>query len=80
MSVAKIAITLDREILTTIDRLVREHMFPNRSRVIQTAVQEKVAKIEFNRLARECSKLDAKSEQKMAEEGMSSEVESWPEF
>jgi hypothetical protein len=48
--------------------------------VIQSAVKEKVAKIESNRLARECFKLDAKSEQKMAEEGMSSEVESWPEY
>ena len=80
MSVAKVAITLDRDLLTTIDRLVRQHIFPNRSRVIQQAVEEKVAKLESNRLARECAKLDPDFEKAMAEEGLSNEVESWPAY
>jgi len=80
MSVAKVAITLDRDILTTVDRLVRQHLFPSRSRVIQQAVEEKIAKLESNRLARECAKLDPEFEKAMAEEGLSSEVESWPEY
>jgi len=80
MSVAKVAITLDRDILTTVDRLVRQHLFPSRSRIIQQAVEEKIAKLESNRLARECAKLDPEFEKTMAEEGLSSEVESWPEY
>lgn len=72
MTVAKIAITLDRDMLTTIDRLVRQQQFPSRSRIIQQAVEEKIAKLESNRLARECAKLDPDFEKSLAEEGMSS--------
>lgn len=80
MTVAKIAITLDQGILGEVDRLVRRHVFPNRSRVIQEAVREKVTRLSVNRLARECAKLDPKAEQAIAEEGMSGEVASWPEY
>ena len=80
MAVAKIAITIERDILGELDRLVRRHMFPNRSRAIQEAVGEKVRRLAVNRLARECAKLDRKTEQALAEEGMSGEVASWPEY
>ncbi len=80
MAVAKIAITLERDILGELDRLVRRHVFPNRSRAIQEAVREKVTRLSVNRLARECAKLDAKAEQSLAEEGMSGEVVAWPEY
>ena len=80
MSVAKIGITIEQDILTEVDRLVRRHVFPNRSRAIQEAVGEKVKRLAMNRLARECAKLDPKAEQALAEEGMSGEVGSWPEY
>jgi len=80
MTVAKIAITLEQDILGELDRLVRRHVFPNRSRAIQEAVREKVNRLSVNRLARECSKLDAKTEKALAEEGISGEVASWPEY
>lgn len=80
MPVAKIAITLEQDILTEVDRLVRRHIFPNRSRAIQEAVREKVNRLSVNRLARECAKLDPKSEQALAEEGMSGDATSWPEY
>jgi metal-responsive CopG/Arc/MetJ family transcriptional regulator len=80
MAVAKVAITLDQDILGELDRLVRRHVFPNRSRAIQVAVREKVERLSVNRLARECEKLDPKAEQACAEEDMSKEVASWPEY
>ena len=80
MSVAKIAITLEQDVLSELDRLVRRHIFPNRSRAIQEAVREKVTRLSFNRLANECAKLDPKAEQAIAEEGMSGEVAAWPEY
>ena len=80
MAVAKIAITLDQDILSEVDRLVRRHVFPNRSRAIQEAVGEKVKRLAMNRLARECAKLDPKAEKAFAEEGMSVEVTAWPEY
>jgi len=80
MSTAKVAITLDQNLLKRLDRLVRNRMFENRSRAIQEAVSEKLARLERNRLARECAKLDKKFEQTMAEEGLSLEVGEWPEY
>lgn len=80
MSVAKVAITLDQNLLITLDRLVRERRFPSRSRIIQQAVEEKVARIESNRLAKECEKLDRRFEQSLAEEGMGEEMRSWPAY
>ncbi len=58
MSASKIAITIDRETLQKLDLLVKVQRFPNRSRTIQEALDEKIGKIERNRLAKECEKLD----------------------
>jgi len=80
MSTAKVAITLDEDLLKRLDRLVKNRLFENRSRAIQEAVSEKLARLERGRLARECAKLDRKFEQVMAEEGLSVEAEEWPEY
>jgi metal-responsive CopG/Arc/MetJ family transcriptional regulator len=80
MSTAKVAITLDEDLLKRLDRLVKNRMFENRSRAIQEAVSEKLARLERGRLARECAKLDKNFEQTMAEEGLSAEVEEWPDY
>jgi metal-responsive CopG/Arc/MetJ family transcriptional regulator len=76
----KIAITLDAESLGELDRLVSEHRFPNRSLAIQEAVDEKLARLSHDRLARECAKLDPDHERALAEEGMLGELAEWPEY
>jgi len=80
MSSVKVAITLDRETLSLVDGLVSRSVFPNRSRAIQAAVAEKLARMERSRLASECAKLDPKFEKAFAEEGLSQELEAWPEY
>jgi len=55
-------------------------MFPNRSRAIQEAVEEKLDRLERSRLARECGRLDPEFEKAMAEEGISEELGEWPEY
>jgi len=47
---------------------------------IEEAVQEKVARLERTRLARECSRLDAAFEQKLADEGLTEDLAEWPEY
>ena len=79
MTVHKIAITLDEQLLKHIDRLVAERRFPNRSRAIQEAIREKIERLESNRLARELSKLDRGSEQQLAEEDLG-DVQEWPTY
>ena len=80
MPKTKVAITLDEKTLGRLDRLVRERMFPNRSKAIQEAVEEKLDRLERSRLARECAKLDPEFEKAIAEEGISEELSEWPEY
>lgn len=80
MARSKIAITIDQNLLHRLDSLVKSQRFTNRSRAIQEAVAEKLARIERSRLAQECAKLDPKFEQEMAEEGFVPEMDEWPEY
>ena len=80
MGSVKVAITIDRETLSRVDSLVSKSVFPNRSRAIQAAVAEKLARMERSRLASECAKLDPKFEKALAEEGLGQELEAWPEY
>ena len=80
MSSSKIAITLNSELLSEVDSLVKRRIFPNRSRAIQEAVKEKLARLSHSRLARECSKLDPEQEQALAEEGLQEDLSEWPEY
>jgi len=80
MATSKIAITIDQNLLHRLDFLVKSQRFKNRSRAIQEAVTEKLARIERSRLAQECAKLDPKFEQEIAEEGFAAEMNEWPEY
>jgi metal-responsive CopG/Arc/MetJ family transcriptional regulator len=80
MSTTKIAISIDLNLLKKIDELVTRRIFPNRSKAFQEAISEKLVKLDKNRLALECSKLDLKFEQAMADEGLETEVDKWPEY
>ena len=77
---AKVAISLDESTLEHLDKLVERAVFSNRSQAIQEAVEEKLARMERSRLARECAKLDPTFEKALAEEGMSEDVAEWPEY
>lgn len=80
MARAKIAITVDRVTLDRLDRFVRDKIFPNRSQAIQHALNEQLERLEGNRLARECAKLDPRFERALAEEGLSTDLPAWPEY
>jgi metal-responsive CopG/Arc/MetJ family transcriptional regulator len=80
MSVSKVTISIDSSLLRRVDHLVKSRVFSNRSQVVQAAVEEKVARMDNNRLARECAKLDKVQEQALADEGLASEVAEWLEY
>ena len=67
MSIAKIAISIDHNLLERIDSLVRKKIFPNRSKAIQEAVKEKIETLDKRRSSRECAKLDPEFEQALAD-------------
>lgn len=80
MPVAKIAVSIDEKVVHRLDGLVRKGLFPSRSKAIQQALENQLSKLDRSRLAMECSKLNAKEERTLAEEGMGLEVEQWPEY
>jgi metal-responsive CopG/Arc/MetJ family transcriptional regulator len=80
MAASKIAITIKKKTLTRLDRLVRERVFPNRSKAIQQALEEKIHNLERDKLAMECEKLDPREEIDLAEGGFASEKDQWPEY
>jgi Arc/MetJ-type ribon-helix-helix transcriptional regulator len=80
MRTAKIAVTIDENVLSELDELVAAKVFPNRSRAVQEAVRDKLERLRRSRLARECAKLDPAAEQALAEEGLSEDAEQWPAY
>ena len=80
MSTAKIAVTIDQDLLARLDRLVKDRRFPNRSRAVQEALRDKLERLERGRLARECAKLDPHFEQQLADEGLAEDLEQWPAY
>jgi len=75
-----VAISIDKSTLAELDQLVKNNVFPSRSRAIQEAVEDKLANLRKTRLAEECAKLDPSDEQALAEEAVSEGMSQWPEY
>ncbi len=80
MRSVKIAITIEEDLLKRLDLLVAESQFPNRSQAVQEAVREKLRRMKRNRLASECAKLDPAFEKALADEHLTEDGDSWPEY
>jgi metal-responsive CopG/Arc/MetJ family transcriptional regulator len=80
MPKAKVAISLDQQMLERLDQHVRDKMFANRSQAIEAAVEEKLQRLSRVQLARECKKLDPAYEKELAGESFSEELSGWPEY
>ena len=80
MAQSKVAITIEEKLLRRLDRAVSQRKFPNRSRAIQEAVQEKLDRLDQSRLAREAAKLDPTFERHLADEGLAGDAAEWPEY
>jgi len=80
MAKAKVAVTIDSQILEDLDALIAVHRFPNRSQAIEAALADKIDRAKHTRLAREAAKLDPRQEQAEAEEGLARDGATWPEY
>ena len=80
MSVAKVTVSIESDVLNQLDRLVKERVFPNRSQAFQVAVGEKLARLNKTRLARACEMLDPLEEKQLAEVGVNFDLTEWPEY
>ena len=79
MPKAKVALTIDADLLDRVDTLVAEQRFRNRSQAVESALAEKLARLARTRLAEEAAKLDPAEERRLADEGLVA-GDAWPEY
>jgi metal-responsive CopG/Arc/MetJ family transcriptional regulator len=80
MSATKIHVSIDSSLLQRLDQVVKSRSFASRSEIVQEAVSEKINRLDTASLARECAKLDPMAEQALADEGLQSDLASWPKY
>ena len=78
MPTSKIAVTVDREVLAEVDRLVRDRRYPSRSRAVQVALEGELRRQRRRSLVEEASKLDPAAEQAMADDDLDGDA--WPAY
>ncbi len=76
----KVAVTIEKDLLERLDRLVSEGRYPSRSSAVERAVAYSLERIEHTRLAVESAKLDPAFEQALADEGLAGDLVEWPEY
>ena len=76
----KVAVTIEKDLIIKLDRLVSEGKYPSRSSAVEDAVNERIIKVEKTRLAEETAKLDPAYEQALADEGLLGDLSEWPEY
>jgi metal-responsive CopG/Arc/MetJ family transcriptional regulator len=80
MSTAKIAVSIDNKQLKKIDFYVKKHVFKSRSQAFQISISQILEKLEHDRLAKECAKLNPIEEQEMADMDLDKDLASWPKY
>ena len=76
----KVAVTIEKDLLERLDRLVSEGKYPSRSSAVEKAVEFSLDRAERTRLAVESAKLDPAFEQALADEGLAGDITEWPEY
>lgn len=77
MARAKIAITIDQILLETLDDLVKNSLFQNRSQAINNAIKDMLSRIQKTRLELECQKLIMEDEREFADLGIEEDFREW---
>ena len=80
MPKTKVALTLDSDLLERLDELVELRRFRNRSQAVEAALADKLLRLARTRLARESAKLNPREEKRLADEGLTDDLTSWPEY
>ena len=79
MAVAKVAVTVEGDLLKEVDRQVAAGRFPSRSRAVQEGLRLLLEREGKTRLLAELAKLDPQEERALADEVLTAEVP-WPPY
>ncbi len=80
MASAKFAVSMDKNLLAELDRLVKQRRFSSRSQAVQEAVREKLSELKNDRFLRECAKFDPGEERRFADADLTGDLSGWPEY
>ncbi len=88
MTAAKIAITIDENLLREVDNWVKQKLYPNRSQAVQSALfdslkdrlRQRLNQLNQQRLEAECAKLNPQEEQEFAELGIEKTLNGWSQY
>ena len=76
----QVAVTIEKDLVIKLDRMVSEGKYSSRSSAVEDAIIERLTKVERSRLAEESAKLDPTFEQALADEGLAGDLSEWPEY
>jgi len=79
MSVTNLSISLDSELLESLDRLVAEQHFSDRNEAVEEAIREKLERIALGSLAPDHAPA-AQHERDLTGEGLIVDAGEWPEY
>jgi Arc/MetJ-type ribon-helix-helix transcriptional regulator len=80
MPTAKVAVTIDEQLLREVDRWVAAGEFPSRSRAVQSALARlREERTKHRSLLAELARLDPDEERALADEALSADV-AWPAY
>ncbi len=80
MAKSKVAVTIDEQLLTEIDRWIQAGEFPNRSQAVQAGLTKlREERTRRSSLLAELAKLNPAEERALAEEWLAGEAE-WPAY
>ena len=80
MTKAKIVITVNPVVLSSLDAWVKSRHYASRSEAIQQAVEAQLQRLELTRLAAQCALLIVDEEHAMADMGLVADSAAWPAF
>jgi metal-responsive CopG/Arc/MetJ family transcriptional regulator len=80
MTLSKIIITLDENLLREVDSWVEQKLYINRSQAVQAALFNRVNQLNQQRLEAECVKLNPQEEREFAELDIEKILSGWGQY
>jgi metal-responsive CopG/Arc/MetJ family transcriptional regulator len=80
MTLSKIVITLDENLLREVDSWVEQKLYSNRSQAVQSALFNRVIQLNQQRLEAECAKLNPQEERDFAELDIDKILSGWGQY
>jgi hypothetical protein len=80
MAKTNLTISIDSDLIESLDRLVAARLFPDRNRAVEEAIRDQLDRLALARLARSSDAVDPRPEPDLALEGLTVDAGEWSEY